>query len=64
MLLDALYATIITITTVGYGDLSPHTVAGRVFAIFFTLFAIGFGRLRTLHGPAIVFEGHHAKIAC
>jgi len=40
-LLDALYATIITVTTVGYGDLSPVTVGGRIFAIFFTLSAIG-----------------------
>lgn len=40
-LLDALYATVITITTVGYGDLSPHRATGRVFAIFFTLVAIG-----------------------
>lgn len=39
--LDALYATIITITTVGYGDLTPVTPAGRLFSIFFTLSAIG-----------------------
>lgn len=38
---DALYATIITITTVGYGDLAPLTPAGRWFATIFTLAAIG-----------------------
>ena len=38
---DSLYATVITITTVGYGDLSPTTVLGRIFAIIFTLVAIG-----------------------
>lgn len=38
---DALYATIITVTTVGYGDLSPQTVPGRIFTMIFALAAIG-----------------------
>lgn len=39
--LDALDATIITITTVGYADLAPRTAEGRIFAVFFALFTIG-----------------------
>lgn len=61
-LLDALDATIITITTVGYGDLY-QTATGRVlFAIFFTLVAIGLAGYALSTAAAIVFEGHHAKM--
>ncbi len=36
-LFDALYLTVITVTTVGYGDLYPRSEAGKVFTIFLLL---------------------------
>lgn len=36
-LFDSLYLTVITLTTVGYGDLYPHTHGGRLFTIFLSL---------------------------
>jgi voltage-gated potassium channel len=39
--LDALYFTIATIATVGYGDIHPVTAAGKVFAIIIIIFGIG-----------------------
>lgn len=55
-LFDSLYATIITITTVGYGDLSPQSQSGRIFAIFFTLFAIGLAGYAISSATAVLFE--------
>jgi len=34
---QALYFTVITLTTIGYGDLHPTTEFSRVFTIFFVL---------------------------
>jgi len=33
--LDSIYYVCITVTTIGFGDVSPQTSAGRAFAIFF-----------------------------
>lgn len=40
-LLDSLYMTVETITTVGYGDVPPKTPGGRLFAIFFMIVGVG-----------------------
>ena len=39
--LDSLYFTVITITTIGYGDLIPKTNIGKIFTIFFSFLGIG-----------------------
>ncbi len=61
--LDALYATIITITTVGYGDLTPVTPGGRLFSIFFTLSAIGLASyaISSLAASVIEKQARRAK---
>ena len=40
-LLDSLYVAAQTVTTVGYGDVSPTTRGGRFFAIIFMLSGVG-----------------------
>jgi len=40
-LLDSLYFTVASVTTVGYGDLHPSGAAGRSFAIIFLLVGVG-----------------------
>jgi uncharacterized protein with PhoU and TrkA domain len=40
-ILDSLYVTAQTVTTVGYGDLTPHTTFGRAFATVFMMVGVG-----------------------
>ncbi|MGD0780603.1 MAG: potassium channel family protein [Dehalococcoidales bacterium] len=39
--LDAFYFTIVTIATVGYGDITPATTGGKIFCIFLIIIGIG-----------------------
>ena len=39
--LDSLYYTVITVTTIGYGDFSPETDNGKIFTMFFSFLGIG-----------------------
>jgi len=38
---DSLYFSIITLTTIGYGDFSPQTIEGKLFTIFYIILGIG-----------------------
>ena len=40
-ILDSLYVTVQTVTTVGFGDVTPRTVLGRVFATLFMMVGVG-----------------------
>lgn len=39
-LLDSVYFTTMTITTIGYGDFAPHTASGKIASIFLAWFGI------------------------
>lgn len=39
--LDAYYFSVVTLTTVGYGDLSPQTPAGKIFTTIYILIGVG-----------------------
>ena len=39
--IDSVYFSVITLTTVGYGDFSPQTDGGKIFTIFYIFIGIG-----------------------
>ena len=50
---DALWYSLVTLTTVGYGDLYPVSALGRVIGLVFLLLSIGL--LASVLGAAVVF---------
>lgn len=56
--LDALYFSVITISTVGYGDFSPQTAIGKGFTIFYILVGLGlFVACATAIADSIIARG-------
>jgi voltage-gated potassium channel len=39
--INSYYFSVVSLTTVGYGDLSPHTNAGKIFTTFYLMAGIG-----------------------
>ncbi|WP_371363471.1 hypothetical protein SRRS_43630 [Sporomusa rhizae] len=50
---DALWWSFVTTTTVGYGDIAPHTIGGRIVAV--VLMIVGIGFLSMLTGTVATF---------
>ena len=40
--LDSLYFSVITLTTVGFGDFAPETATGKIFTILYIFVGLGF----------------------
>lgn len=55
--LDSLYFCVITLTTIGYGDLSPQTDIGKVFTIIYIIIGISM----VLGFVNTVFEHYRAE---
>ncbi|GAA3326037.1 hypothetical protein GCM10020331_060330 [Ectobacillus funiculus] len=50
-----------TLATVGYGDIYPTTVIGKIFAML--LYVVGIGIMTLLIGKVIDFSNHEKKKA-
>lgn len=60
---DAIYFSVITISTVGYGDFAPVTVPGKIFTSFYVLSGLGlFVATATAIGDSIISRGDKDQI--
>ena len=59
--LDALYMTVITLTTIGFQEVRPLSETGRIFTIIFVFFGVGVLAYAINTGIRTVFEGEIQK---
>jgi voltage-gated potassium channel len=60
---DALWWAVVTATTVGYGDLSPVTLEGRLIAVVLMLTGIGVIGVFTATVASLFFEQEQSELA-
>ncbi len=59
--LDSLYVTVITLTTIGFKEVRPLSEHGRIFTIVFVFFGVGVLAYSINTGMRIIFEGEIQK---
>lgn len=55
---DSLYFSFITLTTIGYGDITPQTDAGKIFTMFYVIVGLGL----ILAFIQVVYQHYFSKI--
>lgn len=60
-IVDALYMTVITLTTIGFQEVKPLSETGRIFTIIFVFFGVGVLAYAINTGMRIIFEGEIQK---
>ncbi len=40
-MLDSVYFVVVTVITIGYGDIVPITATGKIFTMFYSFFGVG-----------------------
>ena len=59
--LDSFYFVVVTVTTIGYGDLAPVTDIGKIFTMFFSFFGVGMAFYFMSQMSKGIFKKHFTK---
>ncbi len=59
--IDAIYFSVMTMATVGYGDLTPTTDMSKLFTIIYAFLSIGSFVAFTAKCVSMMFENHQQK---
>src|SRR5690242_13541567 len=60
--LDSMYTTVVTMSTVGFGDFHPTHDLGKLFVMLFIIVGLGVISYAVLELTAFVVEGHLNKL--